>query len=71
MRLFAKAWKEATAETSAENAVARSKEETEALHEKGLVEGADLQVRRNIREETFTHSSRKLITNSSNPLDSN
>lgn len=40
-----KAWKEATAETSAENAVANNKA-TEALLGKGHVVGADVQVRR-------------------------
>lgn len=43
MRPFAKAWKEATAETSAENAVANNKA-TEALLGKGHVVGADVQV---------------------------
>ena len=45
MRPFAKAWKEATAETSAENAVANNKA-TEALLGKGHGVGADVQVKR-------------------------
>ena len=41
---FAKAWKEATAETSAENAVAKNME-NQASEAKELVVGGDMQVR--------------------------